>query len=131
MQTRKQHPHIKLEQSFWEKGFLHVAGVDEAGKGPWAGPVSAGAVIIHKKKQIVSSVRDSKLMTAMQREKAFDKICKKSSAYGIGMVSHEEIDAIGIDFAVKKAMMLALAELEKMLGEKMALSGIKSFALVS
>jgi ribonuclease HII len=106
-------PDITLEQSLWAQGFINVAGIDEAGKGPWAGPVSAGAVVIHEEKQIVKSVRDSKLMSAKQREKAFDEICTKSSAFGMALVSAEEIDAIGIDHAVKKAMYLALSEIEK------------------
>lgn len=105
-------PTINLEKSLWDKGFIHIAGVDEAGKGPWAGPVTAGAVVIHKKSQIVKTVRDSKLMTKIQRDKAFDEICKKSSAFGVGIVSHDEIDSLGIDFAVKKAMMVALQEIE-------------------
>src|ERR1700704_6666495 len=109
-------PHIQLEQSLWQKGYFHVAGVDEAGKGPWAGPVTAGAVMIHRENQIVSEVKDSKLMKAIQREKAFNEICKKSSSFGVGIVSHEEIDAIGIDYAVKKAMLMALAELKKKSG---------------
>ncbi|HEX8965748.1 MAG TPA: ribonuclease HII [Patescibacteria group bacterium] len=106
-------PTIKLEQSLWDKGYAIVAGVDEAGKGPWAGPVTAGAVVITDKSQIVKTVRDSKLMTKIQREKAFDEICKKSTAFGVGIVSHEEIDSLGIDFAVKRAMMQALREIEK------------------
>ncbi len=97
-----------------------MAGVDEAGKGPWAGPVTAGAVVIHAAQQVVSSVRDSKLMSAGQRERAFEEICKKSTAYGVGIVDAQEIDAIGIDMAVKKAMGLALAEAEKMLGVKLS-----------
>lgn len=113
-------PTIILEQSLWKKGYLHVAGVDEAGKGPWAGPVTAGAVVIHAAQQVVSSVRDSKLMSAGQRERAFEEICKKSTAYGVGIVDAQEIDAIGIDMAVKKAMGLALAEAEKMLGVKLS-----------
>ncbi len=106
-------PTIKLEQTLWEKGFIIVAGVDEAGKGPWAGPVTAGAVVIKDKSQVVATVRDSKLMTKIQRENAFDEICKKSTAFGVGIVSHKEIDTLGIDFAVKKAMMQALQEIEK------------------
>lgn len=106
-------PDISLEQMLWQQGFLHVAGIDEAGRGPWAGPVTAGAVIIHHKKQIVASVRDSKLMNAIQREKASKEICGMSSAFGVGIVSHEEIDAIGIDLAVKKAMLIALEQIEK------------------
>lgn len=104
-------PDIFLEKSLWEKGFTNVAGVDEAGKGPWAGPVIAAAVIIHSKNQVVSTVRDSKLMTQAQREKAYPKIIKKSSGFGIGICSEKEIDKIGIQKAVKKAMILALKDL--------------------
>ncbi|HET9947231.1 MAG TPA: ribonuclease HII [Patescibacteria group bacterium] len=106
-------PDITLEMSLWEDGFANVAGVDEAGKGPWAGPVTAGAVVIHSLSQVVSLVRDSKLMSFSQREKAYEEIVTKSSATGIGIVSAEEIDTIGIDMAVKKAMLLALSEIEK------------------
>ena len=112
-------PTIDLEVSLWQKGYMHVAGVDEAGKGPLAGPVSAGAVMIHRDDQMVGSVRDSKLMTAKQREKAFDKIVSCSSSYGIGLVESEEIDSIGIDMAVKKAMLMALANLEKRFGKSL------------
>jgi len=112
-------PTTDLEQHLWSQGFVHVAGVDEAGKGPLAGPVTAGAVIIHKTKQVVDGVRDSKLMSTKQREKVFDAICKQSSAYGVGIVSSEEIDTLGIDFAVKKAMLLALQEIEQKLNSKL------------
>lgn len=105
-------PHIDLEKDLWQRGFIHVAGVDEAGKGPLAGPVTAGAVIIHNPSQIVPSVRDSKYMSAKQREKAFDEICRMSSGFGVGIVEAEEIDAIGIDVAVRKAMLLALSAIE-------------------
>jgi ribonuclease HII len=106
-------PTTTLEQAFWKKGFLHVAGVDEAGKGPLAGPVSAAAVIIHQKQQIVKTVRDSKLMTEKQRAKAFYEICRKSSAFGVGIVSNREIDLLGIEKAVQKAMILSLQQIEK------------------
>lgn len=109
---RKIKPDILLEKSLWKKGFINIAGVDEAGKGPWAGPVTAGAVIIHKNKQVVKSVCDSKLMTKTQREKAFPQIIKMSSAFGIGIVGEKEIDKIGIQKAVKKAMIMALENLK-------------------
>ncbi|MBI2613877.1 MAG: ribonuclease HII [Candidatus Levybacteria bacterium] len=105
-------PHTVLEEKLWKKGFINVVGIDEAGKGPWAGPVTAGAVLIHSKKQVVKTVRDSKLMTKLQREKAFEKIIKKSSGFGIGIVSEQEIDKIGIQKAVKKAMLIALKNLK-------------------
>jgi ribonuclease HII len=112
-------PDISLEVSLWQKGYLHVAGVDEAGKGPLAGPVTAGAVMIHHAEQIVATVRDSKLMSARQRENAYDQIITLSSSYGIGIVDAEEIDRIGIDFAVKKAMQMALEGLEKRFGKSL------------
>lgn len=105
-------PNILLEKSLWEKGFTNVAGVDEAGKGPWAGPVTAAAIIIHSDKQVVKEVRDSKTMTKIQREKAFAKITEKSSAFGIGVVSEKGIDALGIQKAVKKTMIMALKDLK-------------------
>jgi ribonuclease HII len=108
-------PTIELEISLWNQGYPHVAGVDEAGKGPLAGPVTAGAVIIHNKDQLVNMVRDSKLMSAKQREKAYNEIIEKSSGWGVGIVSAEEIDSLGIDYAVKKAMLMALEQAEKML----------------
>lgn len=111
-------PHILLEKSLWEKGFENVVGVDEAGKGPWAGPVTAAAVIIHSNKQVVKEVRDSKIMTGIQREKAYGKIVKKSSAFGIGVVSEKGIDKIGIQKAVKKAMKLAIKNMESKFGIK-------------
>lgn len=117
-------PTISLEKELWEKGYAFVAGVDEAGKGPWAGPVTAGAVVITDISQIVKSVRDSKLMTSLQREKTYEEILKKSVAYGIGIVEADEIDSIGIDWAVKKAMLLALT------GAESQLSGKLSFVIV-
>ena len=113
-------PDISLEKSFWKKGFVNIAGVDEAGKGPWAGPVTAAAVIIHSDKQVVSLVRDSKIMTKIQREKAFEKIIKNSSAFGIGIVSEKIIDAVGIQKAVKKAMKLALSNMRSKFGLKIS-----------
>jgi ribonuclease HII len=106
-------PSLSLEKSFWEKGYEIVAGMDEAGRGPLAGPVVAGAVIVRSEKQVVSMVRDSKKMSPWQREKALDAIRLQSTAYGIGIVSAQEIDAIGIDAAVKKAMLMALSDTEQ------------------
>ena len=64
--------------------------------------------MIHSEKQIIPEVRDSKKMTARQREKAFDHIKQVSSAYGVGIVSAEEIDTIGLENATQKAMYQAL-----------------------
>lgn len=113
-------PTITLEKDFWSKGYPLVAGVDEAGKGPLAGPVTAGAVLIRNPKQVVSSVRDSKLMSKLQRERAYEEICRRSSAYGVGIVSEKVIDRIGIDLAVRFAMLQALKSLENMLHDSLS-----------
>ncbi|HEX7042760.1 MAG TPA: ribonuclease HII [Patescibacteria group bacterium] len=110
-------PDISLEEILWQRGFVNVAGVDEAGKGPLAGPVTAGAVMIHSKSQMVEGVRDSKLMSERQRESVFDEICRVSSGFGVGIVEAREIDLIGIDMAVQKAMLMALSSLEDRFGQ--------------
>ncbi len=101
-------PTIALEKKLWSSGFLNVAGLDEAGRGPFAGPVVAAAVVIHKPEQIVDGVTDSKMMSKKARERAFNLIKTNSSGYGIGVVESYEIDALGLQRAVKKAMILAL-----------------------
>jgi ribonuclease HII len=113
-----QYPDIELEKSLWKKGFKYVVGIDEAGRGPLAGPVAAGAVVIENGKQVVEKVRDSKKMTEKQREEAFEKIKEISTAWGVGLVDSREIDRIGIQDAVKKAMIIALVQVEKKLGKK-------------
>ena len=113
-----QYPDIKLEKELWKKGFKIVVGIDEAGRGPLAGPVSAGAVVIEVEDQVVEKVRDSKKMTEKQRNEAFEKIKDISTAWGVGMVDSKEIDKIGIQEAVKKAMILALVHVERMLEKK-------------
>jgi ribonuclease HII len=105
-------PDLSKEKSLWAKGFINVVGVDEAGRGPLAGPVTAGAVMIHSEEQIIPLVRDSKKMTANQRESVFGEIKEKSTAFGIGIVAAEEIDEIGINKAVWKAMHQALSSIE-------------------
>ncbi len=109
-------PNISLEKLFWEKGFKNIAGVDEAGRGPWAGPVTAACVVIHSKHQVIPSVRDSKKMTAIQREKAYLEICKKSSAFGIGVATEKEIDNLGIQKGVRLAMLRSLENLKENFG---------------
>jgi len=95
-----------------------VAGIDEAGRGPLAGPVSAGACVIMDESQVVDIVRDSKKMTEKQRNIAFDLIKEKSTAFGVGLVTAKEIDEIGIQKAVLKAMQIALEVVEAKLSKK-------------
>lgn len=109
------YPDIKLEESLWEKGYKNVIGVDEAGIGPLAGPVVAAAVLIHSPEQVVEYVKDSKKMTAKNREKAFEEIKSKSSAFGIGLLDVDVIDEVNIHNAVNQCIEIAIEELDKKL----------------
>jgi ribonuclease HII len=87
-----------------------VAGIDEAGRGPLAGPVYAAAVILNPAR-LPRGIDDSKAMTAEAREKAFDKIIERALAVGVGVASVEEIDALNILQASMLAMRRAAAQL--------------------
>lgn len=94
-----------------EKGFGAVAGVDEAGRGPLAGPVSAGAVIV-RDPAFETRVDDSKKLSERQREKALVEIMRRCDV-GIGIASVEEIDRLNIYNATLLAMKRAVMELTK------------------
>jgi len=89
------------------EGFQVIAGLDEAGRGPLAGPVVAAAVVLPPTRNL-KGVADSKTLTADRREKAFFLIQKKALGMGIGIVEAEEIDRLNILRASLKAMELAL-----------------------
>jgi ribonuclease HII len=112
------YPDTKLEERLWSEGCKFVLGLDEAGRGPLAGPVVAGGVVITKECEIIPSVRDSKKMTKKQREEDFEKIKDSVLAYGIGIVGPAEIDRVGIQKAVLKAMVTVLEVIEGKLNEK-------------
>ena len=99
------------EQQYTENGSLTVAGVDEAGRGPLAGPVYAAAVILPFGTEI-EGLNDSKKLSEAKREKLFDIITDKAVAYGIASASEKEIDGINILEATFLAMNRALKQIE-------------------
>jgi ribonuclease HII len=99
------------EDQIRQHGFLWIAGVDEAGRGPLAGPVVAAAVIF-RANATITGVNDSKKLTAKKRLELFYRIRKEAVAYGIGLVNHLEIDRINILQATFKAMQMAVAHLK-------------------
>ena len=110
----KQTPGLFLEQAFWKQGLFLVAGVDEAGRGAWAGPVMAGAVILPNDPAIaerLAGVRDSKQMTARERERMAAVIQEQSICWAVEEASNQEIDQMGILRATQTAMMRALEQL--------------------
>lgn len=108
-------PDLTKEHHIWASGYRWVAGVDEAGRGAWAGPVAAGAVILPPHHRdllcLLEVVRDSKLLTPSQREALFPLICEISVAVGVGLVSAHFIDRWGIIQATRHAMLMALHNL--------------------
>ncbi len=100
----------QYDESFRKKGFLRIAGIDEAGRGTLAGPVVAAAVIL-KKNIRIDRLRDSKKVPEKERELLFHKIQGSSIDIGIGIVGPEEIDRLNILRAARLAMQLAVKDL--------------------
>ncbi|MGM9522046.1 MAG: ribonuclease HII [Oscillospiraceae bacterium] len=103
----------EIENGLFEKGYGVVAGVDEAGRGPLAGPVYAAAVILPGGLEI-PGLDDSKKLSPAKRERLFDIITSSAVSYGIGTATHEEIDDINILNATYLAMNRAIANLHPM-----------------
>ncbi len=122
-------PDLSFEHELWKSGLTHVVGLDEAGRGALAGPVAVGAVILPNDASasprrrvgpnrgagrlaaLLRGVRDSKQMTARQREEAVPRIKQWAVAWSVGFASPEEIDADGIVAAVRLAALRALHDL--------------------
>ncbi len=101
---------LLYEERYWAKGMVHIAGVDEAGRGPLAGPVVAAAVIFPRG-VLIGGVNDSKKLTEKKRDLLFDDIRSAAVAVGVGVVDHAEIDRINILQASMLAMRIAIANL--------------------
>jgi len=117
-------PNLDFELSFWRDGYKHVAGLDEVGRGAWAGPVVAGAVVLpavtartarawarSRCFKALARVNDSKQLTAAIREVLFEPIRTCAVACATGAATHEEIDAHGIVGATRLAMKRAIEAL--------------------
>ena len=106
---------LTLEAELWSAGYRAVAGVDEVGRGPWAGPVVAAAVILPASSAalapLLGHVDDSKRLTWRQRERLYSPIQQCALAIGVGRVEAGVIDRVGIAAATKQAMRQALAAL--------------------
>ena len=100
----------EIENGIYDEGFEIICGVDEAGRGPLAGPVCAAAVILPKGLEI-PGLTDSKKLTDKKRRELFPVIKEQAIAYGIGLASHDEVDEINILQATYLAMERALAQL--------------------
>ena len=107
-------PNLEVEQELFRQGYLRVVGVDEAGRGPLAGPVVAGAAVMPSNcspdAYWLSGINDSKVLTARQRQESLKGI-EEHAAIAVGMASAAEIDEVGIGRATRWAMIRAIQSL--------------------
>ncbi len=116
-------PNLKIEISCFEAGDQVVVGIDEVGRGAWAGPVTVGAVAISPGLRRIVKIRDSKVLTLEEREFLYPKITGWCLAYGVGHASHVECDAYGMTLALKLAAERALTALDGVLPDRIILDG--------
>ena len=107
----------KIEEELYSQGVTSIAGIDEAGRGPLAGPVVVACVVMPRG-SMIEGVNDSKKVAEKKREKLYEEIINEAVAYGVGIISQEEIDRINILNATKEGLTTAIKEMEKDLQEK-------------
>lgn len=110
-------PHLNKEIALFQQGYRYVAGLDEAGRGAWAGPVVAAAVILpadrpHSLRQALHGLDDSKQLSWQERERLFTVIQQVALGIGVGLASPAVVDAINVVAATRCAMQQALEKLD-------------------
>lgn len=105
-------PTLKEEKKLWRQGYQFVAGLDEVGRGAWAGPLVAAAVIMPLKKKI-KGVNDSKKLMPKKREKLYVEIIQSALAWSVCVIENREIDAKGILTVNREALAKAAAKLHR------------------
>jgi ribonuclease HII len=107
MARRRRGPTLRLERELWDAGAEVVVGLDEVGRGAWAGPLTIAAVVLPRDRRVYG-VRDSKQLTEARREQLFDRVKDWCDAVGVGHVEHDECDALGMSDAQRLAARRAL-----------------------
>lgn len=105
--TRKTVPSLQVERELWHSGAEFVVGIDEVGRGAWAGPLSVGAAVIPRDRR-VNNIRDSKLLSEAEREKLFDRVAEWCAAWSVGHAEQWECDEYGMAEAQRLAAKRAL-----------------------
>jgi ribonuclease HII len=100
-------PTLAVERELWEAGHQVVVGVDEVGRGAWAGPITVGAAVLPRTRRVYR-VRDSKMLTEAERERLFGRIAEWCAAWAVGSASQEECDSIGMAEAQRLAARRAI-----------------------
>ena len=100
-------PSLQYEKALWKQGAKYVVGIDEVGKGAWAGPLTVVAVVIPQDKRIYK-VRDSKLLKEVERESLYGRISEWCESWAVGHASNDECDELGMSGAQKLAVQRAI-----------------------
>src|SRR5215210_4610181 len=100
-------PSLARERALWAEGHKVVVGVDEVGRGSWAGPISVGAAVLPRDRRVYG-VRDSKMLSETERERLFPRLTAWCSAWAVGHASQAECDALGMSAAQKLAARRAM-----------------------
>jgi ribonuclease HII len=100
-------PGLVLERAHWDAGRDVVVGMDEVGRGSWAGPISVGAAVLPRDRRVYK-VRDSKMLTEIEREHIFPRIAAWCAAWSVGHASQEECDELGMSEAQRLAARRAI-----------------------
>ena len=101
----------EIDKEFFDMGLKYVCGIDEAGRGPLAGPVVVASVILPEN-SMIEGINDSKKVSESKREKLYDIILQEAISYGIGIIYQDEIDEINILQATKKGLHEAVMKME-------------------
>lgn len=104
---KRSSPGLQFERACWDAGVQTVAGVDEVGRGAWAGPLTVAAAVIPRDRRIYK-VRDSKMLKEQERELLFDRIVEWVDAWGVGHATEIECDELGMSAAQKLAARRAI-----------------------
>jgi ribonuclease HII len=107
---KRQPPSLDFERSLWAEGHEIVVGVDEVGRGAWAGPISVGAAVLPPDRRVYK-IRDSKLLRESEREALFDRIAGWCRTWAVGHASQEECDGLGMADAQRLAARRAMEQL--------------------
>lgn len=120
----------KVENELYaQKNIKYIAGIDEAGRGPLAGPVVVACCLMPKD-SMIEGVNDSKKVSEKKREKLYELITQEAISYGVGIIGQKEIDEINILQATKKGLTIAIKEMEKKLAENPELGVNKPDAIL-
>ncbi len=107
----------KEEEKFYKQGILTVCGIDEAGRGPLAGPVVVACAMM-RPDSMIEGVNDSKKVSEKKREKIYEQLIEEAVAYGVAIIDQNEIDEINILNATKKGLTMCIKEVENKLNQK-------------